>query len=121
MNEEERLIILKTEEMIDEIKTICSNFGLGNASSEYKIITEVFLYKFLNDKFLYEVKQVDERLAKLEKPKDVEIALNKMKDEYEFLLLRLKPDTAKLKVEHLISYLFSHKNDDDFYKLFDDT
>lgn len=121
MNEEERLIILKTEEMIDEIKTICSNFGLGNASSEYKIITEVFLYKFLNDKFLYEVKQVDERLAKLEKPKDVEIALNKMKDEYEFLLLRLKPDTAKLKVEHLISYLFSHKNDDEFYKLFDDT
>lgn len=121
MNEEERLIILKTEEMIDEIKTICSNFGLGNASSEYKIITEVFLYKFLNDKFLYEVKQVDERLAKLEKPKDVEIALNKMKDEYEFLLLRLKPDTAKLKVEHLISYLFSHKNDDDFYKLFDNT
>ncbi len=121
MNEEERLIISKTEEMIDEIKTICSNFGLGNASSEYKIITEVFLYKFLNDKFLYEVKQVDERLAKLEKPKDVEIALNKMKDEYEFLLLRLKPDTAKLKVEHLISYLFSHKNDDDFYKLFDDT
>lgn len=121
MNEEERLIISKTEEMIDEIKTICSNFGLGNASSEYKIITEVFLYKFLNDKFLYEVKQVDERLAKLEKPKDVEIALNKMKDEYEFLLLRLRPDTAKLKVEHLISYLFSHKNDDDFYKLFDDT
>ena len=121
MNEEERLIISKTEEMIDEIKTICSNFGLGNASSEYKIITEVFLYKFLNDKFLYEVKQVDERLAKLEKPKDVEIALNKMKDEYEFLLLRLKPDTAKLKVEHLISYLFSHKNDDEFYKLFDDT
>lgn len=121
MNEEERLIISKTEEMIDEIKTICSNFGLGNASSEYKIITEVFLYKFLNDKFLYEVKQVDERLAKLDKPKDVEIALNKMKDEYEFLLLRLKPDTAKLKVEHLISYLFSHKNDDDFYKLFDNT
>lgn len=121
MNEEERLIISKTEEMIDEIKTICSNFGLGNASSEYKIITEVFLYKFLNDKFLYEVKQVEERLAKLEKPKDVEIALNKMKDEYEFLLLRLKPDTAKLKVEHLISYLFSHKNDDDFYKLFDNT
>ena len=121
MNEEERLIISKTEEMIDEIKTICSNFGLGNASSEYKIITEVFLYKFLNDKFLYEVKQVDERLAKLDKPKDVEIALNKMKDEYEFLLLRLKPDTAKLKVEHLISYLFSHKNDDEFYKLFDDT
>lgn len=35
--------------MIDDLKTVCANFGLGNASSEYKIITEIFLYKFLND------------------------------------------------------------------------
>ena len=45
----------KTKELIDGLKTICSNYGLGNAGSEYKIITEVFLYKFLNDKFLHEV------------------------------------------------------------------
>ena len=32
--------------MIDDLKTVCANFGLGNASSEYKIITEIFLYKF---------------------------------------------------------------------------
>lgn len=108
--------------MIDEIKTVCSNFGLGNASSEYKIITEIFLYKFLNDKFLYEVKKTDEKLAKRKKIKDVEKALNKMgKEEYELLLLSLKANTAKLKAEHLISYVFSHKNDEDFYQLFDDT
>ncbi len=121
MNNEEREIINKTKELIDELKSISENNGIGNSPSEYKIITEVFLYKFLNDKFLYEVKKVDDNLAKLDKPKDVEKALEKMKDDYEFLLLRLGPDTAKLKIEHLISYLFSHKNDEDFYKLFDDT
>lgn len=121
MNNEEREIINKTKELIDELKSISENNGIGNSPSEYKIITEVFLYKFLNDKFLYEIKKVDENLAKLDKPKDVEKALEKMKNDYEFLLLRLGPDTAKLKIEHLISYLFSHKNDEDFYKLFDDT
>lgn len=121
MNNEEREIINKTKELIDELKSISENNGIGNSPSEYKIITEVFLYKFLNDKFLYEIKKVDENLAKLDKPKDVEKTLEKMKDDYEFLLLRLGPDTAKLKIEHLISYLFSHKNDEDFYKLFDDT
>lgn len=121
MNNEEREMINKTKELIDELKSISENNGIGNSPSEYKIITEVFLYKFLNDKFLYEVKKVDDKLAKLDKPKDVEKALEKMKDDYEFLLLRLGPDTAKLKIEHLISYLFSHKNDEDFYKLFDET
>ena len=121
MNNEEREIINKTKELIDELKSISENNGIGNSPSEYKIITEVFLYKFLNDKFLYEIKKVDENFAKLDKPKDVEKALEKMKNDYEFLLLRLGPDTAKLKIEHLISYLFSHKNDEDFYKLFDDT
>ena len=51
-------ITIQTKNMIDDLKAICTNFGLGNASSEYKIITEVFLYKFLNDKFIYEARQV---------------------------------------------------------------
>ena len=46
------IIIANTKQMIDDLKTVCANFGLGNASSEYKIITEIFLYKFLNDKSL---------------------------------------------------------------------
>ena len=49
-------VTLQTKQMIDNLKAVCTNFGLGNASSEYKIITEVFLYKFLNDKFLAEAK-----------------------------------------------------------------
>ena len=38
-------LMANTRSMIDDLKTVCANVGLGNASSEYKIITEVFLYK----------------------------------------------------------------------------
>ena len=39
-------ITTQTKAMIDDLKAICTNYGLGNASSEYKIITEAFLYNF---------------------------------------------------------------------------
>ena len=45
----------KTRILIDDLKAVCANFGLGNDGNEYKIITQVFLYKFLNDKFIYEI------------------------------------------------------------------
>ena len=48
--------------LIDELKSVCANYGLGNDGNEYKIITQIFLYKFLHDKFVYEAKQVDEKL-----------------------------------------------------------
>ena len=54
-------IMADTKRMIDDLKTVCGNFGLGNAPSEYKIITEVFLYKYLNDKFLHEIRLADDK------------------------------------------------------------
>lgn len=113
------IIIANTKQMIDDLKTVCANFGLGNASSEYKIITEIFLYKFLNDKFLYEVKQADKKLKDSE---NVEQDLNDMsEDDYEMLMMLLPPETAQLKRKHFISYLFNHKNDEKFNELFDST
>ena len=44
--------ITKTKALIDNLKSVCANYGLGNDGNEFKIITQVFLYKFLNDKFL---------------------------------------------------------------------
>lgn len=114
-------ITLQTKQMIDSLKAVCTNFGLGNASSEYKIITEVFLYKFLNDKFLFEAKRVEPVLAKLS-PADVEKQLAQMTDDdYELFLLGFGPDTAKLKQTHFISYLFNRKNEENFHTVFDDT
>lgn len=113
------VIMAKTKAMIDDLKTVCANYGLGNASSEYKIITEVFLYKFLNDKFLHEIRKVDENLKNAE---NIEETLTNMDDdEYEFLLASLPPATAQLKKEHFISFLFNNKNREKFNELFDET
>lgn len=113
-------ITLQTKQMIDNLKAVCANKGLGNASSEYKIITEVFLYKFLNDKFLFEAKKADKSLAKLSSA-EVEEKLSKMSDDdYEMFLLNFEPNTAKLKKTHFISYLFNHKNEENFHTLFDE-
>ena len=113
------VIMSKTKSMIDDLKTVCANYGLGNASSEYKIITEVFLYKFLNDKFLHEIRGIDD---KLKDSQNIEADLTDMSDDdYEFLLASLPPATAQLKKEHFISYLFNNKNIDKFNELFDET
>lgn len=114
-------ITTQTKNMIDDLKAICTNYGLGNASSEYKIITEVFLYKFLNDKFMFESRQAVPRFSNMSTV-EVEVAMNEMsEDEYELLLMEFGGNTAKLKREHFISYLFNRKNQEDFHTLFDDT
>ncbi|MEE9430302.1 MAG: class I SAM-dependent DNA methyltransferase [Melioribacteraceae bacterium] len=109
----------KTKELIDNLKGICASYGLGNDGNEFKIITQVFLYKFLNDKFAYEVKKIDKKLKDAESWE--ETISNYSDEEYEMLLLQLSADTARLKPHHFISYLFSKQNESDFAKLFDDT
>ena len=53
----------KIKSLIDELKGVCASFGLGNDGNEFKIITQVFLYKFLHDKFIKEVKLIKPELA----------------------------------------------------------
>uniref|UniRef100_UPI003752715B HsdM family class I SAM-dependent methyltransferase n=1 Tax=Undibacterium sp. TaxID=1914977 RepID=UPI003752715B len=109
----------KTKILIDSLKSICANYGLGNDGNEFKIITQIFLYKFLNDKFAYEAKKIDKAIAKAEKWEE---ALAQMsEDELDMLQLQMGADTARLKRSHFISYLFSQQNAADFAKLFDDT
>jgi len=109
----------QVKNLIDSLKGICSNYGLGNDGDEYKIITQVFLYKFLNDKFAYEVKQLNPELAKAEKWQK---AIEALPDEdYEMLTLQLNADTAVLQPHHFISHLFDIQNTPDFAKTFDDT
>ena len=49
----------QTYKLIDDLKAVCHNYGMGNDGNEYKVITQIFLYKFLNDKFGYEIKKMD--------------------------------------------------------------
>lgn len=105
--------------LIDGLKGICSQYGLGNDGDEYKIITQVFLYKFLNDKFAYDVKQIDETLKNNENWQE---QIAKLSDEdYEMLTLQLDEGTAVLFPRHFISHLFTIQNTSDFAKTFDDT
>lgn len=109
----------KTKTLIDSLKSISANYGLGNDGNEFKIITQVFLYKFMNDKFAFEVKKLDSKLMKSDNW-EKEIS-SYSEDDYEMLLLQLGADTAKMKPQHFISELFGRQNESDFAKLFDDT
>jgi len=111
--------ITKTKDLIDNLKSVCANYGLGNDGNEFKIITQVFLYKFLNDKFRYEVKKVKPDLAAVE---DFSAALHDMpEDDYLFLVDSLDANIPRLQSHQLISHLYNNQNQGDFAKTFDDT
>ncbi len=105
--------------LIDDLKSVCANYGLGNDGNEFKIITQVFLYKFLHDKFVYEIKLLDK---KLQNTSDWEEQLaSYSKDEFEMLTLKLSEGTAIIKPEQLIPSLFKRQNEGNFAKTFDKT
>lgn len=107
-----------TKRLIDDLKSVCANYGLGNDGNEFKIITQVFLYKFMNDKFVYELKQLD---SKLESADDIEASIASMdSNEYELLVnVQLDENTAVIRPEYFISSLFQRQNEADFDQIFD--
>ena len=109
----------QTIQLIDNLKSTCQIYGLGNDGNEYKIITQVFLYKFLNDKFGVEVKKISERLRNTGNW-EVEY---KMMSEAERIDLfdQLSPDIPLLKPEHLIANLWNQQSKGDFDVIFDST
>lgn len=97
----------KTIELIDSLKSTCQTYGMGNDGNEYKIITQVFLYKFLNDKFGYEVKKISKKLADAE---HWELEYESMTDdERDDILDELSPDVPKLYPHHLIYNLWNQQ------------
>ena len=105
--------------LIDDLKSVCANYGLGNDGNEFKIITQVFLYKFLHDKFVYEIKLLDK---KLQHANDWNEQLaSYTKDEFEMLTLKLSEGTAVIKSEQLIPSLFVRQNEGNFADIFDKT
>jgi type I restriction enzyme M protein len=104
MNTDENFIS-KTKALIDNLKAVCANYGLGNDGNEFKIITQVFLYKFINDKFRFEAKAKEPKLAKAE---NFHKAVEEMAvDKYQFLIARIGPDIPKLYPKEMISFLIT--------------
>ena len=111
-----------TKQLIDGLKQTCGNFGLGNDGNEYKIIIQVFLYKYFNDKFGYEIKKAPiygDRLAKAEKWDEEYDKFSE--DECEDLFSYLPEGTPHLLPRHTIHHLYNAQQQGDFSNLFDST
>ncbi|MBU4690927.1 type I restriction-modification system subunit M [Mycoplasma zalophi] len=90
---------------------------MGNDGNEYKIITQVFLYKFINDKFGYEIKKISKELNSA---KHWEESYANMSEEERLNLLdELSADVPLLDPQHLIYNLWNQQKRDDFALIFD--
>ncbi len=112
----------KTIGLIDSLRTTCGEYGLAGGGSEYKIITEMFLYKFFNDKFGYEVKNhpfYGERLSRAEK---WDSEYDKFtEEEIEDLFSYLPGSVPRLKPHQTLAHLYNASTQGDFSTLLDAT
>ncbi len=103
----------KIKQMIDELKGLCQTNGLSNQASEEVVITSVFLYKFLNDKFMANLKDFagETGLGSEEILRNEEDELSAFYDSY--------PQDVAFRYEDTIECLINEVGNDDFYTLFD--
>lgn len=109
----------QSRNLIDSLKAVCAANGLGNDGNEYKIIVQTFLYKLLCDKFAWEMKRNERRLARAD---DWIAAWQALPvEERESLEQLLNADVPHMTAEQLIPSLFNRQAEPGFAKLFDDT
>lgn len=111
-------MILDVKALVDNLRAVGNNYGLSGSAEEYEVITQVFLYKFLNDKFAYAVKK--------ERPEfNVEgwesIYEGLSEDDIEDLFDILDPDVPRFRPQHTISYLWNRSKTEKIDKLLDNT
>lgn len=100
--------------IIDDLKGLCSTNGLSNTAGEEIIVTSVFLYKFLNDKFIANLKAF---------AKDIDITYDELiaNDDFMDAFYDSYPQDVAFAYEDTIDYLVGYINENDFYKKFDET
>lgn len=105
---------INIKSIIDDLKGLCSTNGLSNTAGEEIVVTSVFLYKFLNDKFIANLKA----FAKdIDVPYEEIIANNDYMDGF----YDSYPQDVAFAYEDTIDFLVGSLNDNDFYKKFDET
>lgn len=115
-------ITASTIALIDAIKRTTNAYGLAGTGAEYKIVVEIFLYKYFNDKFGYEAKKVQgygDRLAKAEKW-DAEYD-QFTENDIEELFSYLPGSVPRLRPEHTLAHLYNASGQGDFSALLDGT
>ena len=108
------MLEMKIKEIIDELKGLCQTNGLSNQASEEVVITSVFLYKFLNDKFMYNLKEFADEIDM-----DYKEVLKNENDELSAFYDSYPQDVA-FTYDETIEYLINKVSNDNFYSLFDD-
>ena len=104
----------KIEQIIDELKGLCQTNGLANQASEEVVITSVFLYKFLNDKFMFNLKDFSEEIGM-----DYKDVLKNEDSEMDAFYHSYPQDVA-FTYDETIEYLINKVSSNEFYKVFDD-
>lgn len=110
--------------IIDDLKGLCSTNGLSNTAGEEIVVTSVFLYKFLNDKFMSNLRKFaieingsnlseNELQRKILEITSDEDTMDAFYDTY--------PQDVAFAYEDTIDYLVNFVSEQDFYKKFDDT
>lgn len=92
----------KVKQMIDDLKAMTADLGLANTGDEYKIISELFTYKFLNDKLIYSFEKRENK-----------------EETFDDFIDFADTNTARIKEEYLLLNLFQKQNDKKFHKIFD--
>ncbi len=104
----------KIKLIIDELKGLCTTNGLGNQADEERVITSVFLYKFLNDKFMYNLQNFANELGET-----VAEVLKNVNDELDGFYAAYSREVA-FEYGDTITKLLEKVSLDTFYKEFDD-
>ena len=108
--------------LIDSLKSTTNSFGLAGTGSEYRIVTEMFLYKFFNDKFGYEAKLDEEYGERLRNAEKWDAEYDTFTDEeVEDLFSYLPASVPRLRPEHTLSHLYNASSQGDFSTLLDQT
>lgn len=108
--------------LIDSLKSTTNSFGLAGTGSEYRIVTEMFLYKFFNDKFGYEAKSDEEYGKRLRNAEKWDAEYDTFTDEeVEDLFSYLPASVPRLRPEHTLSHLYNASSQGDFSTLLDQT
>lgn len=108
--------------LIDSLKSTTNAFGLAGMGSEYRIVTEMFLYKFFNDKFGYEAKLDEEYGERLRNAEKWDAEYDTFTDEeVEDLFSYLPASVPRLRPEHTLSHLYNASSQGDFSTLLDQT
>ena len=104
----------KIKQIIDELKALSAQAGLANQGEEERIITSVFIYKFLNDKFMYSLSKFGEEIGE-----SIDEILKNENDELDAFYDTTSGDVA-FGYEDTIQYLINHVEQANFYQQFDE-